>query len=427
MDETLVEALHMCMTMIEKILARQAKLASVAPGDVVTVDVETCVVIDQNFMHNRMREPKKVWNPDKVAIMLDHIAPADTVMRASMHRVARKFAEKHGIQRFHDVGSSQGIAHQLVADNGFALPGTVLACVDSHTCSGGAFNCAARGVGHPEVSYILATGQTWFPVVETVRYELTGSLAPVLNAKDIILHIANEYGDHAMQNVEFMGEGVSNMGMNARRTLATMCAEISAEFVVFEADELCVAHVHKRNPAAEFEPQFADADAKYAAKRTVDLGSMQPLVAYPDTIVRNSRPVREAAGIRVDQAFIGSCANGTLDDFEMAARILKGRKVAKGTRLIVTPGSQAVFLEAVRLGYVETLMAAGAVVTASSCGACLGLSNGVLAPGEVCITASTRNYKGRMGSPEASIYLASPATVAATAVRGTITDPRELM
>jgi 3-isopropylmalate/(R)-2-methylmalate dehydratase large subunit len=277
------------------------------------------------------------------------------------------------------------------------------------------------------MAWILATGQTWFPVVETVRYELTSSLAPVLNAKDIILHIANTWGDHAMQNVEFVGSGVRGMTMNARRTLATMCAEISAEFAVFEADDLCVAHIRERNPGAQFEPQFADADARYAATRMVDLGAIEPLVAYPDTIVRNSRPVREAQGVKVDQAFIGSCANGTLDDLEIAARIVKGRKLAPGTRLIVTPGSQAVFLEGVRLGYVETLMTAGAVVTASSCGACWGGSNGVLAPGEVCITASTRNYKGRMGSSEAQIYLASPATVAATALRGTITDPREFL
>ena len=417
----------MGMTMVEKILARASGLESVAPGDVVTVNVGTAVVIDQNFMHNRMREPKKVWDPDKITIMLDHIAPADSIMRASMHKGARRFAEKQGITRFHDINAGLGIAHQLVSDHGYALPGTVLACVDSHTCSAGAFNCAARGVGHPEMAYIIATGQTWFPVVQTIRYELTSKLAPGLNAKDIILHIANEYGDHAMRNVEFGGPGVRNMSMNSRRTLATMCAEISAEFAVFEADDLCIAHVLERNPGASFEPQFADADAIYAEVRTVDLGAIEPLVAYPDTIVRNSKPVAQARGVRVDQAFIGSCANGTLDDFEIAARIVKGRKIARTTRLILTPASQGVFLEAVKRGYVETLMSAGAVVTNSTCGACCGYSNGVLAPGEVCITASTRNYKGRMGSSEARIYLASPATVAASAVFGTITDPRELL
>ncbi len=417
----------MGMTMVEKILARSAGLETVTPGDLVTVNVETAVVIDQNFMHNRMREPKEVFDPDKIVIMLDHIAPADSPMRASMHKAARRFAEKHGITKFHDVNNGLGICHQLVADFGYAIPGTLLACVDSHTCSAGAFNCAARGIGHPEMSYVCATGQTWFPVCETIRYELTGELAPLLNGKDIILQIANDYGEHAMHNVEFVGDGVTSMSMNARRTLATMCAEISAEFAVFEADELCQAHVRERNPTVQFEPQVADPDAEFAAKRTVDLGAIEPLVAYPDTVVENARPVSEADQSHIDQAFIGSCANGTLDDFEIAARVVKGKKVAPGTRFIVTPGSQAIYLEAIRRGYVETLMEAGAVVTNSTCGACCGYSNGILAPGEKCVTASTRNFKGRMGSPEAEIYLASPATVAATAIRGALTDPRELV
>ena len=417
----------MGLTMVEKILARAAGQDTVTPGDIVTVDVGTVVVIDQNFMHNRMREPKKVFDPDKIVIMLDHIAPADSPMRASMHKAARRFAEKHGITRFHDVNNGLGICHQLVADFGYALPGTLLACVDSHTCSAGAFNCAARGIGHPEMSYVCATGQTWFPVCETIRYTLTGELPPVLNGKDIILHIGNTYGEHAMHNVEFVGNGVNGMSMNARRTLATMCAEISAEFAVFEADDKCIEHVQSRNPDAEFVPQFADPDASYASKRTIDLNALEPLVAYPGTVVENARPVKDADQHHLDQAFIGSCANGTLDDFEIAAKVVKGQKIAKGTRLIVTPGSQLIFLEAMRRGYVQTLMEAGAVVTNSTCGACCGYSNGILAPGEKCVTASTRNFKGRMGSPEADIYLASPATVAASAVRGTLTDPREFL
>ena len=417
----------MGMTMIEKILARAAGLPKVVPGDIVTVDVETTVVIDQNFMHNRMRQPKKVPDPDKIVIMLDHIAPADTPMRANMHKAARRFADKQGIVRFHDVNDSLGICHQLVADFGYAIPGTVLACVDSHTCSAGAFNCAARGIGHPEMAYVLATGTTWYPVVDTVRYQFVSQLPPVLNGKDVILHIANTYGDHAMQNVEFVGPGVASMSMNTRRTIATMCAEISTEFAVFEADEICIEHIRSRNPQARFEPQYADDDAVYSDSRVIDLGQMEPLVALPDTVVENAVPVGEAGGVRIDQAFMGSCANGTLDDFKVAAKIVKGKKVAPGTRFIVTPGSQQVMLEATRLGYVEDLLAAGAIVTNSTCGACCGYSNGVLGAGEVCVTASTRNFKGRMGSPDASIYLASPATVAASAIAGYIADPRGMV
>jgi len=416
----------MAMNMVEKILARAAGADQVSPGDIVTVEVGTAVVIDQNFMHNRMREPKQVFDPDKIVIMLDHIAPADSPMRASMHKAARRFSDKHGITRFHDINSGLGICHQLVADFGYALPGTVLACVDSHTCSAGAFNCAARGVGHPEMSYICATGSTWYPVGETVRYELTGVLAPMLNGKDIILHIGNSWGNHAMLNAEFAGPGMHAMSMDSRRTLATMCAEISTEFAVFEADAVCEEHVRSRNPQAEFEAQFADEDAVYADRRSIDLSTIEPLVAFPGTVVENAHPVAAASSVRVDQAFIGSCANGTLADFEIAAKVVAGKRVAAGTRFIVTPGSQAILLEAIKLGYVSTLMEAGAVVTNSTCGACCGYSNGVLAPGEVCVTASTRNFKGRMGSPEADIYLASPATVAASAITGSLTDPREL-
>ena len=416
----------MAMNMVEKILARAAGVNQISPGDIVTVEVGTAVVIDQNFMHNRMSEPRRVFDPDKIVIMLDHIAPADSPMRASMHKAARRFADKHGITRFHDINSGLGICHQLVADFGYALPGTVLACVDSHTCSAGAFNCAARGVGHPEMSYICATGSTWYPVGETVRYELTGALAPMLNGKDIILHIGNTWGNHAMLNAEFAGPGMQAMSMDSRRTLATMCAEISTEFAIFEADALCEEHVRSRNPQAEFEAQFADEDAVYADRRSIDLSAIEPLVAFPGTVVENAHPVTAAGSVRVDQAFIGSCANGTLTDFEIAAKVVAGKRVAAGTRFIVTPGSQAILLEAIKLGYVSTLMEAGAVVTNSTCGACCGYSNGVLAPGEVCVTASTRNFKGRMGSPEADIYLASPATVAASAITGSLTDPREL-
>ncbi len=281
-------------------------------------------------------------------------------------------------------------------------------------------------MGNPEMVFITAKGTTWFWVAETIQYRLEGSLAPEVSAKDLFLHIANTYGDHANYNVEFVGPAIAGLSLNARRTLATMCCEISVEFVVFEADQKVVEHVRART-SRPFEPQFADADARYAEIRTIDLSAIEPMVAWPDTVVRNARPVGAAKGVSIDQAFIGSCANGTLDDLEVAARILKGRTVAPSVNLIVTPGSQAIYAEAVRRGYVETLVTAGAVVTNSSCGACAGLHIGVLAAGERCITASTRNFRGRMGSPEAEIYMGSPATVAASAISGEITDPRPFL
>ena len=257
---------------------------------------------------------------------------------------------------------------------------------------------------------------------ETIRYDFTGRLGAGVTTKDVFLHIANIYGEHANQNVEFGGPGMSHLSMNARRTIATMGAEISADFAIFEADDVLIDYVRARNPAP-FEPQNPDADATYRDRRTIALDTMEPLVALPDQVVNNAVPVGQVAGEKIDQAFIGSCANGTLDDFAIAAHVLKGRHVASGVRLIVTPGSQAVYREALRAGYVQILAEAGAVITNATCGACSGGHLGVLGPGEICITASTRNFKGRMGDPSARIYMASPATVAASAIRGVITHP----
>jgi 3-isopropylmalate/(R)-2-methylmalate dehydratase large subunit len=281
-------------------------------------------------------------------------------------------------------------------------------------------------VGGPELLYVLTKGRTWFQVGETVRYVLEGAVQPIVTAKDVFLHIAGTYGDHATMNVEFVGSAVTAMSLDARRTLATMCAEISAEFATFEADRKVIEHCRART-TRPFEPQVSDADARFAAVRTIDVGRLEPLVAFPDSVVHNARPVKEAAGVAIDQAFIGSCANGTLDDLAVAAQVVKGRKVAPTVRFIVTPGSQAIYREALQRGIVATLVEAGALVTTSSCGACAGLQNGALGPGERCITASTRNFKGRMGSADAQIFMGSPATVAASAIRGSIADPRELL
>jgi 3-isopropylmalate/(R)-2-methylmalate dehydratase large subunit len=300
-----------------------------------------------------------------------------------------------------------------------------MACSDSHTCSAGALNCVARGLGAPDLLYALTTGKTWFLVGETVRYDLTGRFGEGVSAKDLFLHIAQNYGDHANQNVEFGGPALPHMSIDARRTLTTMGAELSAEFATFEPDDVLIDYVKARNPAP-FEPQYPDPEAAYLRRETIALDRLEPMVALPDKVIRNAVPVGDAAGEAIQQAFIGSCANGTLDDLAEAARILSGRKVAPGVRLIVTPGSQRIFAAALRAGYVQTLVDAGAVVTPATCGACFGGHMGVLGPGETCITASTRNFRGRMGDPTARIYMASPATVAASAVAGHIAHPGRL-
>jgi 3-isopropylmalate/(R)-2-methylmalate dehydratase large subunit len=390
------------------------------------VNVDTVVLFDNNFMPSIWQDMLKMEHPERVVVILDHRVPAPTIQSAGAHRTARKFVEKFNIARFHDVGGGQGICHQVVADEGYALPGTVLVCSDSHTCSAGAFNCIARGVGGPDVMYSAAKAETWFRVGATVRYELTGALRDGVTTKDVFLHIAGTYGDHATQNVEFGGAGIAGLSISARKTLSTMGAELSCEFATFESDAVLEKYLLDRGKT-DLAPVHPDPDANYFDVRKIDLDKLEPLVALPDSVLKNSRGVGEVAGTKIDQAFIGSCANGTVDDLALAARVLAGRKVSAKTRLIITPGSQRVYLDAVRSGVIATLVEAGAVITNPTCGACGGGHMGVLGPEEVCITASTRNFKGRMGDPSAKIYMASPATVAASAVKGAIAHPGEYL
>jgi 3-isopropylmalate/(R)-2-methylmalate dehydratase large subunit len=411
------------MTMIENLLARKAGVKQVRPGDIVTVEVDMCVMIDLQFA-TLWIEPSRIHDPDKVAVIMDHAVPAPTLKDAAGGPKARKFVADFGIQKFFDVGR-HGICHQVIAENGLARPGEVLACTDSHTCAGGAYNTAARGLGPAELYSILCTGSTWFQVAPTVRYELTGQLPPEISGKDVFLYLADSYGDATNQNLEFSGPGLASVPLNDRRTIATQAAEISADFATFGVDELLAEFLAERG-VQDYQPAAADPDAEYLDVRTIDLGALQPYVARPGTVSHNGVPVSDIEQRKIDQAFIGSCANGQLDDLRIAAQILRGKTVASGVRLLVTPASQQVYRDAMRLGYLQDIADAGGVVTNSTCGACFGYHMGVVGPGEVCLTSSTRNFTGRMGSTEAEIYMASPATVAASAVAGYITDPRSV-
>lgn len=413
----------MGLTMIEKILARRAGLAEVHAGDTVVCEVDMSVLIDLQFA-TLWFQPVKIADPDRVAVVMDHAVPAPSVRDAAGGTAARKFAADFGISRFYDVGR-HGICHEVIAENGLARPGEVLACTDSHTCAAGAYGTAARGLGPAEVYSTVCTGRTWFQVAPTVRYELTGTLPEHVSGKDVFLHIAAAHGDATNQNLEYGGPGLASIPMNDRRTIATQGAEISADFSTFAVDDVCRAYLAGRGVEG-YTAADPDPDAVYADVREVDLSTLQPYVARPGTVSRNGVPVSEIEDRRLDQCFIGSCANGQLEDLRIAARILRGRQVAPGVRLLVTPASQQVYREAMRLGYLQDIADAGGVVTNSTCGACFGYHMGVLAPGEVCLTSSTRNFTGRMGSPEAEIYMASPATVAASAVAGRIVDPRSV-
>ena len=411
----------MGMNAIEKILSRHSEGQTVRPGDVVMVEVDLTVHFD-----SMSPDILRINDPDKIFLVHDHVVPAPTVLAANHAKQMRDFVERFDIKNYFPIGK-HGISHVLVAQEGYALPGQILVNADSHTCSSGALNCLARGMGPSEMLYIVCKGQTWYLVGPTTKVVLEGELPERVFPRDVIHYIPGHYGDFAGRNLEWYGDGLATIGMDGRLTMATISAELSAEFSLFPYDQVLADYLEGR-AQRPFEPAYPDDDAEYDQEITVDLSSLEPQVVLPGKVAWNSKDVGEVAGdrIKVDQAFIGSCANGRLSDFAIAAEIVQGKQVAPGTRMIVTPGSQDILKQAIKLGYVETLMDAGAVVTNSTCGACFGGHMGLLGDGEVCITASTRNFQGRMGSPKASIYMGSPATVAASAVTGVISDPRDL-
>lgn len=411
-------------TTIEKILARTSGKDVVRPGEVAVCRPDIVIHIDLPMaIEGAWYRPKKVFDRERVAVIFDHAIPSPSIKDASAMAEGRRFAKEFNLKHVFDVGQ-HGISHVVAAENGLARPGELLVCADSHTCASGGLNCAGRGAGIPDTLQAITKGIVWYPVTPTIRYEFKGALGPLVSGKDVFFHIAQTFGAHGNCSVEFGGPGLRALAMSDRRTIATMCAEIGAEFALFEYDELTAEYLKGRldRPAT---PAHPDADADYLDVRTIDLADVEPYLILPDSIPRNgTRLSAFKQQVRIDQAFIGSCANGLIEDLRVAAQIVRGNKVAPGVRFIVTPGSQAVYLQAVREGLVETLVEAGAVVTNSTCGACLGYHMGVMAPGEICITASPRNFKGRMGSMDAQVYLGSPATVAASALTGFITDPR---
>jgi 3-isopropylmalate/(R)-2-methylmalate dehydratase large subunit len=409
----------MGMNAVEKILANHSEVDVVRPGDVVVVDVDVVVAFD--YMRD---DVLKIHDPDKLVLLHDHTVPSPTITAANNAKKMREFVAKFGVKNYFPVGQ-HGISHVLVAQEGLAVPGEILANADSHTCSSGALNVLARGMGPSEMTFILCKGKTWYPVGPTSKVVLSGALNDRIYPRDIIHYIAGQYGDFAGRNLEWHGDALPDIDMDGRLTMATISAELSVEFSLFPCDDV-LKDFMKGRAKRDFEGVGPDDDAEYEQVLEIDLSTLEPQVVLPGHVAHNSRDISDVVGQKVDQAFIGSCANGRLSDFKIAAEIVEGKKVADGTRFLVTPGSQAILKEAIKLGYVETLMDAGAMVTSSTCGACYGGHMGLLADGETCITASTRNFKGRMGSSEAEVFMGSPATVAASALAGVITDPREI-
>jgi homoaconitate hydratase family protein len=364
----------------------------------------------------------RMFDPEKVIVILDHYFPAPNEQAARGHKIARELAERFEITHF--LGHA-GICHQVLTERGHVLPGHLVFGTDSHSTTYGAVGAAGNGIGLTEMTYVLATGELWLRVPPTVRFVLEGELAPSLMSKDVVLHLAGRFGTEvaSYRAIEYTGPAARAMTIASRMTMANMGVELGAKFAFFEADEVTRDYLRER--VDEDVPLFgADPDADYEVVYTVELSGLEPQIACPHN-PGNVKPISEVCGLPVQQAFLGSCTNARLEDFAVAARILKGRKVHPRTRLIVTPASQQVYLDATRAGYTETLLAAGAHITASGCGACPGGHNGIVAAGEVCLSSTNRNFRGRMGSPDSEVYLGSPASVAAAAVTGEITDPRQ--
>jgi len=418
----------MQMTIAEKILARAAGHKSVSPGEIVEADIDVAMVNDITgpITVEALEEIgiKKVWDPSKVVIILDHQAPPTLIEAAQEHALLRKFAAKNKVQNLFDV--NEGVCHEVLPEQGFALPGELIVGADSHTCTYGAFGCFATGIGSTDMAAVFATGKLWFRVPESISVKINGSLKRRVAPKDVILRVIGDIGaDGATYRAaEFFGTGIGKISIGGRMTMCNMGVEMGAKAAIVPADNLTKQYLARRAKWS-YKEVYSDKGATYVDECEYDLPSLEPQVAVPHN-VDNVRHVREVAGIKVDQAFLGSCTNGRMEDLVEAANILKGKKVARRVRMLVAPASREVYMEALAGGVLQKLVDAGAMISAPSCAACMGGHVGILAPGEVCISSSNRNFKGRMGSPEAKVYLASPATVAASALKGEITDPRDV-
>ena len=415
-------------TLAEKILARAAGRERVQPGEFVTAQVDLAMTHDifaaQVFGHLVDAGVERVFDPERVVVVLDHLVPAPSEAAASAHRKIREYVERFGVRHFYEAG--QGICHQLLPEQGHVAPGALVVGTDSHTTTHGALAAAGTGIGTSEMAYVLATGRLWFRVPDTIHFELTGALAPMVTWKDAILAIAGRFGSDVAQYkaVEFGGPAAAGAGIADRLTVCNMAVEIGAKFGFFAADETTLSYLAERGLEG-LGPLGPDADASYAAVHELALDNLEPQVALPHA-VDHVRPVGEVEEVPIDQAFIGSCTNGRLEDLEAAAQVLRGRRVHPRVRLIVAPASRSVFQAAARSGALEALAEAGASLLPPGCGPCFGGHGGLLAAGERCIGTHNRNFMGRMGSAQAEIFLASPQTVAASALAGHIADPRRL-
>jgi 3-isopropylmalate/(R)-2-methylmalate dehydratase large subunit len=416
------------MNIAEKILSRASGKSEVKPGDIIDAKVDKAMIneITGPLAIQAFKEigTPKVWDKNRVVMILDHHVPADSVKSAELHRIMRAFAKEQGVPLFYDVGHG-GVCHQIMVEKGHVLPGELVVGADSHTCTYGCVGSFATGIGSTEMAGVFATGTIWLRVPSSIRIVVDGKFRKSVAPKDLILHIIGEVGADGAnyRAVEFTGSAISGIGMSGRMTICNMTVEMGAKTGLINPDKVTLDYV-KTVTDEPFKVLTSDPDTTYEKTVEVNLDKLASQVACPHS-VDNVKPVKDVEGTKIDQAFIGSCTNGRLEDLELAARFLKGRKVAKDVRLIVTPASQEVYMQALQRGLFEVFVKAGGFVCNPTCGACFGGHMGLLTAGEVCVSTSNRNFVGRMGSPEAQIYLASPATVATSAIAGKIVDPAD--
>ena len=415
----------MGMTLAEKILARASGQKEVFPGQYVTAEIDLCMAhegLAAVFRNLTRAGWSRVWDPSRIVSLLDHYVPAPTERSAEVHKMVRTAVKQWKIQHFY--GERAGICHQVLPEKGHVLPGMLIVGTDSHTTTYGAFGAAGTGIGFTDMAYVFATGRLWFKVPETIRFFLKGKLPERVMSKDILLFIAGKYSAEAAQykSVEFVGPLAGDMTLASRMTMSNMAVEIGAKFGFFEPDEKTIAYL-KEITGQPITPIKTDADAVYEQTYRVDVTGLEPQIAIPYS-VDNVKSISEVGKVVINQAVLGSCTNGRLEDLQMAADILEGRVVHPDVRLLVVPASKTVYKRALESGLLNIFLDANAIICNPSCGPCFGQHMGQLAAGETCVASINRNFKGRMGSEEAKVYLASPATVAASAIEGKIVDPR---
>lgn len=420
----------MGMTMTQKILAAHAGLPSVEAGQLIRADLDMVLGNDitSPVAINEFEKANfdGVFDKSKISLVMDHFTPNKDIKAAEQCRQCRTFARRFDIDNFYDVGS-MGIEHALLPEKGLVGAGDCVIGADSHTCTYGALGAFSTGVGSTDMAAGMATGKAWFKVPEAFKFDLTGKLSPYVGGKDVILHIIGLIGvDGALyRSMEFMGEGLSSLSMDDRLCIANMAIEAGAKNGIFMVDEITRQYMDGRviKPYTVYEP---DADASYEQVYKIDLSRIKPTVAFPH-LPENTRTVEDAGDVPIDQVVIGSCTNGRLSDMAMAADILKGKKIHRNVRAIVIPATQTIYKECIRLGYLETFVDAGCVVSTPTCGPCLGGHMGILAAGERCVATTNRNFVGRMGHVDSEVYLAGPAVAAASAITGKISDPKEVL